>query len=157
MVKFYEGSYLFKLGYPFLVITSQEMKDGKYETEVFILVQQVPSQKYTVESYRFPGITFRKGIENPEALLAEEALHWAQLHLDGNQQDALDNAGIRMALPACQVREKGWELELLRMRLRGLSDETIADIIDKTVSTALAARLTEVLNESPIIAREVKI
>lgn len=157
MVTFYEGNYLYKLGYPFVVITSQRVKGGDYGAEVFIFIQQVPLHTYTLESHRFSGVTFSDKPENPEAVLAEEALHWTRLHLEGKQQAALDHAGISAMPREFVLRAKDWRQELLRMRLRGLSDEMIGDITEKTASDELAIRLKEVLRDRPIVVKEVKI
>lgn len=162
VIKFYVGDYVPKLGYPFVLINSQWMRrSSEHGADIYVIIQQVPEiNKFNLEQMRVNAELTQATLDgwevtNPEAFVEEEAKDWVEKTLDYRRRKAQEEKGAGVPYQAYQLREEAkWETALLRLRLRGLSDEVLQTIKHSTESQDLVNCVNTLSGIQPIVVRD---
>jgi hypothetical protein len=153
IIEAYEAGYIFKKGYPLIIIASQPHPDGGVVAEILILFEEssAGASKFSFEATVLMNQTSPRmyddlGIGDAVQHTAEEAKMWAERHLQYQQSEALDKNQVDVLLrPVTLSTLKPWKTELVRRRLRGLNENIIAQMSRTTVY-----ELSEFLRRLPI-------
>ncbi len=160
IIKAFEGKYIYKRGYPLVIVTSFEQTSGEgVRAEVLILFENYPHSQFTFEphiisNYNSPASLAEAGITNAVEFVADEARLWAQRYLENEQFKIFVQDGGTKALGEVDLKEVvPWQDALARRRLRGLSEQVIQQML-RTESTELFEFLRILpLRYRPIVVR----
>jgi hypothetical protein len=163
MVRLFKGDYLFRGEYPHVLLTVERLeRDPGHGAMVHQIIQRLPEGGFTLESTAIKDATTAQtyqdmGVNDIPAFLAEEGTEWARRKLELRKTTAAEETKISAAWSEYELTEsKDWKKDLLRLRLNGLPDAIIENIIKLTRTEALLTELRRVLHERPIVAKPVK-
>ncbi len=162
VIKFYVGDYVPKLGYPFVLINSQWMRRTReHGAEIYVIIQEVPEiHKFNLKRMHVNAALTRATLDgwavtNPESFVEEEAKNWVEKTLDHRRRNAQEAKGAAVPDQVYQLREEvDWKTALLRLRLRGLSDDVLHTIKQSTESQELVSLLHTLSGVQPIVVRD---
>jgi hypothetical protein len=160
-VKVLKGNYLFEIGHPILIVVAYS-GDSDIKVNLFILMQDVPSLKYSLINqphWTFPHDQMKMAaITNVEALGIQTAIEYAKsflINLQLQKYGKMD-AGLRimqLQKPLELDEPDPWNQALIRLRLQGLSDEIIHQLMAEVKDDEFRKLVTRLQHVPPIVVK----
>lgn len=155
-VKVWEGDCLFGVGYPVVIVTTQDRDGNEYPGEFFLWVQEMPSLKFKSMHQGIAAVdtpeAVEAGFEMSQEEVEKEAFSFAQGNLQHWQWEAYEKHRYDPALkPADLHPAEDWKQALYRLRLQGRLEESLTKSIGRTtISKSLHAFLDLLARVSPV-------
>lgn len=155
--KFYTGSYIPIVGYPFLLITAERTSASEYGGDGIILISKSPilanfSVSILRTSFEASSITLSDaGIAHADDLLISTTKSLLVEKVYDLQLAALEKSPNLGAWGKPTYEESDdWFTQMLGLRLRGLSDGLIQSIVNQVLDPNWAGEIRRLLSFRPI-------
>ena len=157
VAKFYEGTYIFKVGYPILFVVASPVEGDEFVGDGFLLLRKPPNLADFYAGYAEVSVHMSArnleecGIQNAQEYVAAST----KRHLEGRllklQFEQYDKSKEVLALRQSTFEERlDWQRELLTLRLQGLPEKLITQMSEQ-VHDDEVGRVISKLKYVPVI------
>jgi hypothetical protein len=155
LIRCYQGSHFYQRGQPLVMMTAHRDRLAG-AGEMFVFMRIFPTHSYElVKSLKMEFSTAGQLLElldcaGQDEFVVTQLLEWTREYFRTEQEKDFQSHKEPMVLEPIELKqETAWETSLILMRLRGLTDEQIMELSNRTSSDALKGFLTKLKTLEP--------